>query len=226
MSDDGGESLSRSGSDVALELHRSGSPTSTLSGPTSTFLVSSYNNKAVLAHTPSGDPQGAGVYTVALDGGSGRLRLLGDSPVADNPAFVLPHPALEDVIYVSTERIDADGEVLAFVREPNETGALRLLSRRSSVRSSAWPESARGWQQGAHGPGWRDTPARQTTFLNVTNWPDSALTPRCAYRAVAQRASSTSTRACATSSVFRTGTPRCPSSVSPLTARCCPASRR
>ncbi len=151
---------------------RSGSPTSTLCGPdVNVFVVTGYNNKSVLAHTPSGEPTGAGVYSVQLDADSGRLRLLGEAAAGPNPAFVLAHPTRPEVLYISTgawraperatgvaaltwacareyaERIDADGDVLAFVREPS--GALRLLSRRSSVRPQCGAQPCSGATPGA-----------------------------------------------------------------------------
>ena len=97
------------------------------------FLVASYNAAAKLAHTPAGEPSGVGVYTVALDTDSGRLRAVDATEAGPNPAFVVRHPTLP-VCYVSTERIDADGEVLAYALEPQ---GLRLLSKRSAVRPPA-----------------------------------------------------------------------------------------
>jgi hypothetical protein len=95
------------------------------------FYCCSYNAAAKLAHTPAGEPSGVGVYTVALDTDSGRLRAVGATEAGPNPAFVVRHPTLP-VCYVSTERIDADGEVMAYAVEPQ---GLRLLSKRSAVRA-------------------------------------------------------------------------------------------
>ena len=95
------------------------------------FLCCSYNAIDKLAHTPAGAPAGVGVYAVALDTDSGRLRAVGATEAGPNPAFVVRHPSLP-VCYVSTERIDADGEVLSFALEPQ---GLRLLSKRSAVRA-------------------------------------------------------------------------------------------
>jgi hypothetical protein len=102
--------------------------------PENLFLVCSYNEASKLAHTPAGAPAGVGVYTVALDTDSGRLRAVDAVPAGPNPAFALQHPTLP-VVYASTERIDDDGEVMAFaLGGPEARGALRLLSKRSAVR--------------------------------------------------------------------------------------------
>jgi 6-phosphogluconolactonase (cycloisomerase 2 family) len=105
--------------------------------PDNLFLVCSYNEASKLAHTPAGAPDGVGVYTVALDTDSGALRTMDAVPAGPNPAFTVMHPTLP-VVYASTERIDSDGEVLAFAMGgAGEKGALRLLSKRSSVRVTA-----------------------------------------------------------------------------------------
>jgi 6-phosphogluconolactonase (cycloisomerase 2 family) len=103
--------------------------------PDNLFLICSYNEASKLAHTPAGAPDGVGVYTVALDTDSGALRAVDAVPAGPNPAFTVMHPTLP-VVYASTERIDSDGEVMAFAMGgAGEKGALRLLSKRSSVRS-------------------------------------------------------------------------------------------
>jgi hypothetical protein len=118
------------------DQERGGSPTSTLSGPEGVqdFLVCSYNNAAVLAHTPSGTPCGEGVYGVNLDLATGALRPSGvTAQLSPNPAFICPHPTLPHVLYVSTERIDANGEVVQFFRDAE--GTLTVGSTRDAVRA-------------------------------------------------------------------------------------------
>jgi len=108
-----------------------------LSAPSeNVFFVTSYNAAAKLAHTPAGAPAGVGVYSVALDTDSGRLRAVGATEAGPNPAFVVRHPTLP-VVYVSTERIDADGEVLAYALGDEGLKGMRLLSKRSAVRARA-----------------------------------------------------------------------------------------
>lgn len=97
--------------------------------PESLFIVTAYNAAAKLAHTPAGTPDAVGVYTVALDTDSGRLSAVAAEAAGPNPAFALQHPTLP-VVYVSTERIDDDGEVMAYAK--GERGELRLLSKRSA----------------------------------------------------------------------------------------------
>ena len=142
-----------------------------------TFLCCSYNAAAKLAHTPAGAPAGVGVYTVALDTDSGRLRAVDATEAGPNPAFVVRHPSLP-VCYVSTERIDADGEVLAYALEPQ---GLRLLSKRSAVR------------------------ARRPGTGPAAVWPRVAERSRVARSAASRRASCWCTRRCATCSRSTTG---------------------
>ena len=102
--------------------------------PASVFLCCTYNDKALLAHTPAGEPAGEGVYTVTLSA-EGRLDVLGAVSAGRNPAFVLRHPRLP-VCYVSTERIDDDGEVLCFsTAEVDGQPQLKFVSKRSAVRA-------------------------------------------------------------------------------------------
>eukprot|EP00959_Pyramimonas_sp_CCMP1952_P134232 2807934-Pyramimonas_sp.AAC.1 len=56
----------------------------------SLFLVSSYTDPSVLAHTPKG-ALGEGIYSLFLDAKTGRLTRLATTTIGPNPAFILKH---------------------------------------------------------------------------------------------------------------------------------------
>jgi len=95
-----------------------------------TFLVCSYTNHDLLAHTPCGKT-GAGVSSFQLSD-NGQLSAQGTLPVCDNPAFLLPHPTLPHVLYGTTECIHKNGEVLTFHVDPAQPSAIRLVGRQDA----------------------------------------------------------------------------------------------
>ena len=123
-----------------MSAPRSGSPTSTLAGPEAggvqEYLVTSYTDASVLAHTPACSPPGVGVTRVHLDLDTGSLKCGPSTELGPNPAFVCPHPSLAGTHYLSTERIDANGEVLHCTTDP-ATGLLTVVSRADAVRGRA-----------------------------------------------------------------------------------------
>jgi hypothetical protein len=115
---------------------RSSSPTSTLGGPyVQEYLVTSYTDASVLAHTPACSPPGVGVTRVHLDLESGSLTCDPATELGPNPAFVCPHPSLPGTYFISTERIDANGEVLHCTTDA-ETGTLSCKSKVDAVRGA------------------------------------------------------------------------------------------
>lgn len=99
----------------------------------STFIVSGYTDTSVLAHTPKGS-MGHGITAVRLDHRTGKLTQLSTLDVGPNPAFVVKHP-LKNILYASTERIDADGDVVA-IEVDESSGALSVLGRVSAAGKS------------------------------------------------------------------------------------------
>jgi len=102
------------------------------SDPSSTMiLVCSYTDNEILAHIPKGAP-GEGIYAWRLDGATGKLSMspTAVSAVRPNPAFLLPHPALDDVFYCSTECIHAEGcgEVVT-LKMDKSSGSLTEVTR-------------------------------------------------------------------------------------------------
>ncbi|KAK3234236.1 hypothetical protein CYMTET_55501 [Cymbomonas tetramitiformis] len=95
----------------------------------STFLVSTYTDNAVLAHCPKGQ-EGQGIYTLHLDDCTGRITKVATSELGPNPAFLIRHPTLPNIVYASTERISSEGEVVAL--ELEHSGALTVLGKQSA----------------------------------------------------------------------------------------------
>ncbi len=77
------------------------------------IAVSNYTDTSILAHTPKGAENDAGVSLYWLDPATGTLKPAGALEVGPNPAFLLQHPDDPTTLYASTERIDEDGEVLS-----------------------------------------------------------------------------------------------------------------
>lgn len=73
------------------------------------FLVSTYTDNAILAHTPKGE-HGKGVYAIECSS-EGKLKMKAASALGPNVAFLLKHPTT-DTVYASTECINQDGEIL------------------------------------------------------------------------------------------------------------------
>jgi 6-phosphogluconolactonase len=95
----------------------------------SLFLVSSYTDISVLAHTPKGNT-GTGITSLHLDAKTGRLTSLSTTPLGPNPAFLVQHPKLPHLVYATTECIQGDGDVNTL--ELNKDGQLNLLARQSA----------------------------------------------------------------------------------------------
>jgi len=89
------------------------------------FLVSTYTDNDILAHTPKGE-QGKGVYAIECSE-DGKLHQKAVSTLGPNVAFMLKHPTL-DVVYASTECIHEDGEILTTSLN-SLTGELKLQAR-------------------------------------------------------------------------------------------------
>jgi len=60
------------------------------------------------------------------------VLLQGTLEVGDNPAFLVEHPQLSNVLYGTTECIDKNGEVLAFHIDPQNPDSLRLVARQDA----------------------------------------------------------------------------------------------
>lgn len=104
-------------------------------GAATLLLVCSYTDAELLAHRPKGS-KGRGVHALRLDARDGTLTELGVSDLGGvpNPAFLVRHPTLPDVLYASTECINTDGEVLTLRIGPS--GALTVVARRSACGKS------------------------------------------------------------------------------------------
>lgn len=96
------------------------------------FLVSTYTDNSILAHTPKG-AHGAGVYAIECSE-DGKMALKGVSELGPNVAFLLKHPT-QDVIYATTECINKDGEILTTTLD-RSTGKLKQRSRISASGKS------------------------------------------------------------------------------------------
>ena len=97
-------------------------------------MVSSYTDAAILAHTPKGE-MGRGLSSILIDAATGKLQLKSALDVGPNPAFVVKHPH-KNVLYASTERIDADGDVVAIAMDNGDASKLRVLGRVSAQGKS------------------------------------------------------------------------------------------
>lgn len=99
----------------------------------SLFLVSSYTDTSVLAHTPKGT-LGEGIYSLFLDAETGRLTRLATTTLGPNPAFILKHPSLKDVFYATTECIASEGDL--FTLKLQQNGEFKVLGRQSAKGKS------------------------------------------------------------------------------------------
>jgi 6-phosphogluconolactonase len=93
------------------------------------FLVSSYTNNDILAHTPLGK-KGEGITLLEYNNNTNILKKLWSLDLDDNIAFLLQN---ENLIYASTEKINLDGEILVLSIDKN--GA-KLLDKKSSCGKS------------------------------------------------------------------------------------------
>jgi len=84
---------------------------------------------------------GKGIYAFDLCPNTGKLTQKGDAvEVRPNPAFLLKHPTLP-IIYGSTERIDAPGEVFTLEIDSNSQAGIRLSDaprRQAGGRSTCY----------------------------------------------------------------------------------------
>lgn len=96
------------------------------------FLVSTYTDNAILAHTPKGE-QGAGVYAIECSA-EGKLKMKATSALGPNVAFLLKHPK-NDTVYASTECINEDGEILT-TQLDHDSGELKLQGKISAQGKS------------------------------------------------------------------------------------------
>lgn len=94
-------------------------------------LVGTYNRFDTLAHEPTGEvnTRGIEVFTM-VDGLLTPLTNEGAALDIVNPAFILKHHSRNDIFFVSTERIDENGEILTL--RLDESGRLSILARRDS----------------------------------------------------------------------------------------------
>jgi 6-phosphogluconolactonase len=93
--------------------------------PPTTFLISTYTDNDILAHSPRG-AKGLGVYTFVLDETTGELKQQNTLAVGPNVAYLIKHPT-KDIVYATTECIDKNGELLTLGLSPE--GTLTLLDR-------------------------------------------------------------------------------------------------
>ena len=97
------------------------------------IAVSNYTDTSILAHTPKGAENDAGVSLYWLDPATGTLKPAGSLNVGPNPAFLLQHPDDPTTLYASTERIDDDGEVLSLrLSRDGEDIQLNVVDRASA----------------------------------------------------------------------------------------------
>lgn len=80
------------------------------------FVVSTYTDFQKLAHGPRGTVSTLPIYTYRFNPSDGSMVLMsvtGDKREVVNPAFVRHHPSL-DVVYVCTEDIECNGQIIAY----------------------------------------------------------------------------------------------------------------
>lgn len=94
-------------------------------------LVGTYTNMEKLAHEPTGrvNQRGIEVFTMK-DGNLQPLTHQGESLDIVNPAFILKHHSRDDIFFVSTERIDQNGEIVTL--RLDDGGRLSIIARRDS----------------------------------------------------------------------------------------------
>eukprot|EP00238_Polyblepharides_amylifera_P007167 CAMPEP_0196579450 /NCGR_PEP_ID=MMETSP1081-20130531/22007_1 /TAXON_ID=36882 /ORGANISM="Pyramimonas amylifera, Strain CCMP720" /LENGTH=431 /DNA_ID=CAMNT_0041899053 /DNA_START=252 /DNA_END=1547 /DNA_ORIENTATION=- len=97
------------------------------------FLVSTYTDTSVLAHAPKGEV-GEGIYSLHLDSKTGQLTPLGMTFLGPNPAFVIRHPTIPNILYATTECIKSDGEI--YTLEMQHDGNLKTISQQSTKGKS------------------------------------------------------------------------------------------
>ena len=127
----GGDGGQRKGWSETAEREGSLPAQRNLGSDGSLFLVSSYTDTSVLAHTPKGT-LGEGIYSLFLDAKTGRLTRLATTTLGPNPAFILKHPSLDTVFYATTECIASEGDLLTL--ELQQSGEFKVLGRQSAVR--------------------------------------------------------------------------------------------
>lgn len=91
-------------------------------------LVGTYTNTDVLAHEPSGQLNHNSIEVFRSQSDGTLTPMTKDCLDIVNPAFILKHYARNDIFFVSTERIDQNGEIVT-VKLDGETGNLSILSR-------------------------------------------------------------------------------------------------
>lgn len=107
---------------------------------TDLILVTTYTNPECLAHTPKMG-NGKGIYAFDLCTHTGKMTQRGEPvEVRPNPAFLLKHPTLP-IIYGSTERIDAPGEIFTLEIDSNTDAGVRMSNaprRQAGGRSTCY----------------------------------------------------------------------------------------
>lgn len=100
-------------------------------GEENVFLVTTYNENAILAHTPKGE-KGKGLYAFRLNENRASLEPLASSALSPNPAFLLKHPQSKTenptTVYATTESITVPGEILKLSIN-TKSGAGKVISR-------------------------------------------------------------------------------------------------
>lgn len=86
-----------------------------------------------LAHAPRGTPTDDSLVTVQLNEDTGAMRV-SSTVNAMNPSFIRHHPS-KDIIYVATECIDENGDVLAY-KHDRATGELTSIGDQSAQGAS------------------------------------------------------------------------------------------
>ena len=96
--------------------------------------MSTYADFSTLAHTPSGTQAEHAIYCFRLNRSDGQLTLMSVVDSCPNAAFMRYSP-LEQILYVCTENITANGEVIAYEVD-GDTGTLTEVSRQDAGGSS------------------------------------------------------------------------------------------
>jgi hypothetical protein len=114
----------------------------------------------------------------------GRLTPLNSTPVGPNPAFIIRHPTLPNLLYATTECILGDGELLTLELN-REQGRLEVLARQSAVRHTPRPcprpTGHRNFISNHHSlyRTRRDNPHAFVTFIVTTTFPPSEPASMC-----------------------------------------------
>lgn len=97
----------------------------------SLVLVGTYNRFDTLAHEPTGQMNSRGIEVFTMvDGNLLPLTNQGEALDIVNPAFILRHHSRDDIFFVSTERIDENGEIITL--RLDNVGRLSVIARRDS----------------------------------------------------------------------------------------------